>query len=313
MGCDINSLAVFVAKAKCTALNASETKALLAWALDIVPALNYMTRSTDPAEQDDRLKNLTGPKVRAVKKIICLALESIDSLPSNNAREFAKCALLNTGQWALNGRRSAASAEEFRARLGATLAEMVGAIELFGKRMFESPSIDAPILIHDSAEYLPTHPFFGSGNRVDLVITSPPYPGVHILYHRWQVDGRKETAAPYWIANRLDGQPSAYYNFGSRKERSLDAYFAASLRTLQGVRAVMKRGAKFVQMVAFSNPGEQLDRYMWNMKQAGFAEDLLSDGRGARAWRDVPGRSWHAIQKGATMASKELVLVHTAV
>ena len=29
--------------------------------------------------------------------------------------------------------------------------------------------------------------------RVRLVLTSPPYPAVHVLYHRWQVKGRKET------------------------------------------------------------------------------------------------------------------------
>jgi hypothetical protein len=38
-----------------------------------------------------------------------------------------------------------------------------------------------------------------------LVLTSPPYPGVHVLYHRWQVDGRKETPLPFMIAGKLDG------------------------------------------------------------------------------------------------------------
>ena len=38
-----------------------------------------------------------------------------------------------------------------------------------------------------------------------LVVTSPPYPGVHVLYHRWQVDGRKEAPLPFMIANKLDG------------------------------------------------------------------------------------------------------------
>jgi hypothetical protein len=29
-----------------------------------------------------------------------------------------------------------------------------------------------------------------------LVLTSPRYAGVHVLYHRWQVDGRKEAPLP---------------------------------------------------------------------------------------------------------------------
>ena len=41
------------------------------------------------------------------------------------------------------------------------------------------------------------------------VLTSPPYPGVHVLYHRWQVDGRKEAPGPFWIAGKLDGAGSS--------------------------------------------------------------------------------------------------------
>ena len=50
-----------------------------------------------------------------------------------------------------------------------------------------------------------------------LVLTSPPYPGVHVLYHRWQVDGRKEAPLPFMIANKLDGAGLSYYTMGDRK------------------------------------------------------------------------------------------------
>jgi hypothetical protein len=45
--------------------------------------------------------------------------------------------------------------------------------------------------------------------KAKLIVTSPPYPGVHVLYHRWHVDGRRETPAPYWIAGCNDGQRCA--------------------------------------------------------------------------------------------------------
>ena len=38
-----------------------------------------------------------------------------------------------------------------------------------------------------------------------LVLTSPPYPGVYVNYHRWKLRGRREIPAPYWIAGREDG------------------------------------------------------------------------------------------------------------
>ena len=58
-----------------------------------------------------------------------------------------------------------------------------------------------------------------------LVVTSPPYPGVHVLYHRWQVDGRKEAPLPFMIANKLDGSGGSYYTMGDRKNPGLATYF----------------------------------------------------------------------------------------
>jgi len=53
-----------------------------------------------------------------------------------------------------------------------------------------------------------------------LVLTSPPYPGIHVLYHRFQVDGRKEAPLPFLIANKLDGAGSSYYTMGDGNFRS---------------------------------------------------------------------------------------------
>jgi hypothetical protein len=146
--------------------------------------------------------------------------------------------------------------------------------------------------------------------RAALVVTSPPYPRVHVLYHRWQVDGRRESPAPYWIAACNDGQGAAYYNFGDRRERDAASYFERSLRTLCATRNVMTHGALMVQLVAFTDPDDHLPRYLANMDAAGFAE-LRSDG--CRRWREVPNRRWHATLRGNTASSNEVVLIHRAV
>jgi hypothetical protein len=44
--------------------------------------------------------------------------------------------------------------------------------------------------------------------RPKLVLTSPPYPGLHVLYHRWQVKGRRETPAPFWVDRQGGGSRS---------------------------------------------------------------------------------------------------------
>lgn len=139
-----------------------------------------------------------------------------------------------------------------------------------------------------------------------VVVTSPPYPGVHVLYHRWQVDGRKESPAPYWIANCLDGQGASYYTFGGRAQEGHDDYFQASFRTLESIRQVMRDGAPFVQMIAFSEPATQLPRYLRNMQRAGFEELRPNSKRFRRIWREVPGRSWHASCKATPTRPEKL-------
>jgi len=108
-----------------------------------------------------------------------------------------------------------------------------------------------------------------------LVITSPPYSGVHVLYHRWQVDGRKETAAPFWIANRLDGAGSSYYTMGDRKFPKLETYFCNIRATMSSVASLADEHTIFSQMVAFSDRDWQLEQYLDTMKEAGLSEAFL--------------------------------------
>jgi len=44
-----------------------------------------------------------------------------------------------------------------------------------------------------------------------LVVTSPPYPGVHVVYHRWQItDGKKLSSPVFGLANQRDGAGEAF-------------------------------------------------------------------------------------------------------
>jgi hypothetical protein len=163
-------------------------------------------------------------------------------------------------------------------------------------------------VLHLDATALQNAPRFRRfSGRIRLVVTSPPYPGVHVLYHRWQVDGRRETPAPYWISGCHDGEGASYYNFGDRRQGTADNYFNASLGTLKAIRGVMIEGGCIVQMVAFNNPDLQLDRYLENMEKAGFTE---AGDEVARIWRQVPQRKWLANLRGKTGSSNEVVLIH---
>jgi hypothetical protein len=309
VGCDLNSLAVFVANAKTLRLSERDIEVLKSWADNIVPKLSYWLT---PSNIDDficeqRTKNLTLPEARPIKKIMALALRSLSGLSAESQR-LARCALLNTGQWALNGRTHQPPLKQFREYLRTTVHQMLdGAQALAGAVQDE---FSRPVLIHDSAAHLEQHAPFIQGRRARLVVTSPPYPGIHMLYHRWQVDGRHESPAPFWLAECNDGHDATYYNFAYRSEAAADRYFAESLRTLTAIRKVMDDGATFVQLIAFANPKRHLRRYLANMEKAGFGE-VRAGGR--RPWRTVPGRKWHATLKGTLPSAREVVLVHQAV
>jgi len=149
--------------------------------------------------------------------------------------------------------------------------------------------------------------------RPKLVITSPPYPGVHVLYHRWQVDGRKEAPLPFMIANKLDGAGSSYYTMGDRKYPNLKTYFDGVRASMSSVAALAHEDTTVVQMVAFSDASWQLERYLETMEEAGLSEvflPMLQGERDGRLWRTVPGRRWYSHQRGDTPGSQEVVLIH---
>jgi DNA modification methylase len=314
IGSDINSLAVFITRAKTTPLSHDDIAAVRSWANATTSQISYRYARKGIAAvlDDERTKNLGIARARAIKKAVAIALSLIDDLPSPQSKDFARCAVLKTAQWALDNRKRQTELAEFRQRLESNVEEMLAAIAVFADVLQQYKSEPKPriLLERNAAQIDSADVFTKSGQKVDLVVASPPYPGVHVLYHRWQVDGRRETAAPYWIADCQDGHGTAYYTFGDRRRKDLDSYFESLLVTLKSIRKTMKTGGYMVQMVAFSEPREQLKRYLAGMSAAGF-EEIIDNGRRIR--RSVPNRKWYANYKGDIPSSHEVVLIHRAV
>lgn len=317
VGNDLNSLAVFITKVKITGLTPAECRAIRGWAVNNVPSFSYDRPLEELIEfiDPEKTRNLSLVKARFIKKGIAAALASIAELPTRDAQDFARCAVLKVSQWALDGRERHTSLSVFRQKLAATTSEMLESLAAFVTRVKQT-SGKATLINSDAVELHQADVFHKQDRRAALVLTSPPYPGVHVLYHRWQVDGRRETPAPYWIAGCSDGQGASYYNFGDRRESAANKYFQTSLKTLYAIRRVMRDGGLIVQMVAFNRPNDQLPRYLENMRAAGFAE-LSADGEftttDCRIWREVPNRKWHASLKGRIHSANEVVLIHRAV
>ena len=145
-----------------------------------------------------------------------------------------------------------------------------------------------------------------------LIITSPPYPGIHILYHRWQVGGRKETPAPFWIASELDGAGLSHYTLGNRRQPGLRNYFNNLEASFRSIARIAGPETTVVQLVAFSDVSWQLPRYLEVMENCGLREQIpwSIDTADGRLWRDVPNRRWHTRYNPRSPGAREVVLIH---
>ncbi|MDB2318019.1 site-specific DNA-methyltransferase [bacterium] len=316
VGSDLNELAVFVSKVKTTPLTKHEITAVKNWIPKTVERMVYdhprarLERLID----DTRTFNLQLPRAVKLRKSIAIAMSRLRYLPNDKTRSFARCILLRTSQWALDNRRSVTSMGEFREKMAIIGQQMLDSILKLSSEFREGGiGVRSRKLIGCSAGELSKQPFFKNGvKKTDLVVTSPPYPGVHVLYHRWQVNGRRESPAPYWISDCNDGKPTSYYTFGNR-HAAYDIYLENLRSSLASIRQTMKKNGLIIQMVAFSKPRLQLRGYLEVMEETGFSEVSTGGKRQNRIWRSVPNRKWHANLKGKTSSSREVVLVHEAV
>lgn len=313
IGVDISSLAQFVATAKTTIYSEPQLDALSAWAKAVPGAIHARKPSIrlDTYARGGYYKHLEDRPRWRLRKAIEQALAAATNLAAANLELFARCVVLRTAQWALDGRAQLPCLDEFRSTLETMGQSMVqGARELRAATPSPRPLIE---IINRSAAGLEHDDRLRPWRAPSLVLTSPPYPGVHVLYHRWQVDGRKEAPLPFLIADKLDGAGGSYYTMGDRKSFGLATYFANIRATMASVAALADEETVVVQMVAFSDASWQLSRYLQAMEEAGLHEVFLKTLQGrrdGRLWRSVPNRRWYSDQRGATPGSQEVVLFH---
>jgi hypothetical protein len=315
VGIDINPIAEFVARVKSTVYSPAELEALAIWAVCVPYEIDIHRPSVEFTEYADLgyYKHLEHRSRWRLRKGIEQALVSAIGLGTRRLEGFGRCAVLRTAQWALDGTRRRTSIDQFRKRLCTIATEMVQGAREFRAAVEASGPRQSVTVLNRSAAGLQDDPAITPMRAPRLVITSPPYPGVHVLYHRWQVDGRKEAPLPFLIANKLDGAGSSYYTMGDRKYPELKTYFDNIRATMSSVAALADSRTVVVQMVAFSEPAWQLPRYLETLEDAGLREVFLPALRrqgDGRLWRSVPNRRWYNDQRGETPASNEVVLIH---
>lgn len=310
IGVDLNTLAHFVARVRTTPLSANDQGMVRRWA----------ARVASIAEAVDLAKSVDAPLTNlpaGMKSFFGHALQESGALGCPRQRAFARCVLLRLGQWALDCRDTTyVRQSRLRRKLLQLTEEMLDGLEEFVKQckaagLSKNAIVGRRRLVCCDAARVHEHSVIRNhGTHARLVFTSPPYPNVHVLYHRWQVRGRRETPAPYWIADVSDGYYASHYTGGSRTPTGARHYFAMIRSTFSSIRRVLAQDALVVQLVGFADVKRQLPNYLKAMDDAGF--DAIQHPLGQRRdlWRVVPNRKWYAKLQGAIDASSELLLFH---
>ena len=146
--------------------------------------------------------------------------------------------------------------------------------------------------------------------NISLVLTSPPYPGVHVLYNRWQIHGRSETDLPYALINISDGYGPSYYTFGDRKRLDNMKYFRDLEITFKNLLNILNSSTVVAQVISFANPCSQLSRYRELMRSAGYKELFLGSSNSTILARKIPNRKWYKRATNNDQEAKEYIFLH---
>jgi hypothetical protein len=316
VGLDISSLATFIAQTQTQPLSVHDRAQILNLAT-LLQNLDEPQIILDPEEDENTryyARNLPDEA-----KIFFRTLSSwVQILPKEKQQRFARFALLGTGQWALDCKKQVPDWEDLRDDFCRRLTENTTKHFEFYTTVARSNQIPRSQLstlrkvINRPTETLSAnHKIPKEWLPAKLVLTSPPYPGVHVLYHRWQINGRRETPAPFWLINGTDGAGESHYVLGQCKQKTLKTYFDRLEKAFYSIRPLIAGDAVIVQLVGFSDPSWQLPAYLEALGKAGFSElrakctpKHLHQGR---IWRNVPGRKWYASLK---TPSSEVLLFH---
>ncbi len=120
IGFDVSSLATFIAKTKTTPLNPKEINEIKKWSYETISNLNCHLFTERPSSWIEKgyQRNISTNQTWPTRKIIEQVINEIDysSFPIK-IKNFLRCSVLKTGQWALDNKKEIPPASQFRIKL----------------------------------------------------------------------------------------------------------------------------------------------------------------------------------------------------
>lgn len=145
-------------------------------------------------------------------------------------------------------------------------------------------------------------------NKFSLVVTSPPYPGVHVLYNRWQLFGRKETNMPFRLLGFENNCPASFYTMGTRYNLLVkESYLENMKRILTSLYELLAPAGIIAQVIAFPKNDGHFFEYSELMTKIGFS---LVKPHASVVKRHIPNRKWYAQVTNNKRQPIEHIFIH---
>jgi len=301
-GIDINPLAAFVTKVKTTPLTDKDLNGVDKWIRILPFTVNLHRRIESQPEWAAFARNLPW----WIRKTIAFFLSGLEELENERQKNFVRLGILSTAQKVLEYKKRVISSKPFVDLLVEQIRTMIVTMKEHQELLESQLGIRKSELIRRRKLFCCSAAALKKDMRVlrnwvpaRLVLTSPPYPGIHVVYNRWQILGRKETPAPYWVIHSQDGNGLSYYTLGDRGEKELRKYFVNLAGCFESIKQLIDDSTVVIQLVGFSKPEWQIEKYLQIMERSGFKEILPKSRRKKYYTRNVPNRKWYTQYRAA--------------
>jgi len=315
VGIDLNSLAYFTSQVKTTPLSSNDINSLLGWVDDVLNS-QVVTLSTNIDANQKTLSNIPPDIAEFLARASILA----SGLQFPRQQRFARCVVIRTGQLALDCKYKLPAIDEVKTTFDRLVTSMIDGLNEFVE-MAKSSNIPKnkvtsmrQLYLGSTAGSIIDKILSSVSERPTLVLTSPPYPQIHVLYNKWQILGRRETSAHYQLAAIKDGYSPSFYTMGPRSRPGQDKYFQNLYQVFSNIKRLVSPKTILVQFVAFPDEESLKRRYLLTMTQAGFKPiDISESGSIKFTTRTVPNRKWYAYLQDRQFSSHEVLMIHRPV
>ena len=239
VGIDLNPISAFVTKVKATKLSVQNINTIEKWAYAMSKKINHQLKDDKFSKQAFSIINYKGlgtKEISNLKKVIRGAsfyLKNLNKVKNRKEKDFLRLLLLRCMHSTLHDKRPIADFHVFKSKIRSNSLDMLEGMKSLDPYLKNSRNKfnlynKSSIYSHKIKEL--------KTKKVNLIVTSPPYPGINIPYARWQIHGRRNTTLPYLLLGYDVPENKSVFNFQNPRNDTLNIYFDTMKKIFSSLR-----------------------------------------------------------------------------